>query len=317
MSLKPFIILFLICGQLIFSQSDSIPRNGYVTTFQDKITTRIGLVNTSNSFFINDESSNVRYNLKPNSREYLGFSVLFRSIELDFGFLPSFLKDNKDNGDSKLFNLNLRMFLGQWMQTLNLYSQKGFFAELDNNIELSIPGIKTLKVGGATSYIFNPNFSFRAIGFQNEWQRKSAGSFIPKLFYYYTTFEIKDSGSVENATSFDIAIAPSYHYNFVLKEHFILGLGASLGIGYNTNNLGERSINSLLFEYGGRAVLGYNSDTFFTGVNSSINFFEHKSDRSVRVDDTLTFVEFYIGYRFKAPKSFIKIADKVNKTLGL
>jgi hypothetical protein len=289
----------------------------YVRTFPDKITTRIGLVNTSNSFFINDEVSNLSYNLKPNTREYLGFSILFRSIELDFGFLPSFLKQNENNADSKLFNLNLRMFLGQWMQTLDVYSQKGFFAELEDNIELPIPGIKTLKVGGSTSYIFNPKFSFRAIGFQNEWQRKSAGSFIPRLFYYYTTFNIQDSGFEENATSFDIAIAPSYHYNFVFKEHFILGLGTSIGIGYNTNNLGDRTINSLLFEYSGRAVLGYNSETFFVGMNSSIIFFEHKADRSVRIDDTITFLEFYLGYRFKAPKSFIRTANKVNKALGL
>ncbi|MDP5081756.1 MAG: DUF4421 domain-containing protein, partial [Winogradskyella sp.] len=142
-------------------------------------------------------------------------------------------------------------------------------------------------------------------------------SFIPRLFYYYTTFDIEDSGASENATSFDIAIAQSYHYNFVFKKHFILGLGASLGIGYNTNNLGKRTVNSLLLEYGGRAVLGYNSESFFAGINSSINFFEHESDRSVRIDDTLSFVEFYLGYRFKAPKLFIKTADKVNNALGL
>ena len=312
-----FFISFVLVASTFLSAQSRPDDNTYVIKFPDKITARIAIVNTANSFFINDEMSNLSYNLKPNTREYLGFSVLFRSVELDFGFLPDFLKENEDNSNSRLFNLNLRMFLGQWMQTLDVYSQKGFFAELENNIELAIPGVKTFKIGGSTSYILNPNFSFRAIGFQNEWQRKSAGSFIPRLFYYYTTFEIKDSGTSENATSFDIAIAPSYHYNFVLKEHFILGLGTSIGVGYNSNDLGEQNISSVLFEYGGRAVLGYNSETFFAGVNSSINFFEHNSDRSVRVDDTISFVEFYVGYRFKAPKSFIRTAEKVNNALGL
>jgi hypothetical protein len=298
------------------SGQSKVQDSSFVRKFPEKITTRIGLINTSNSFFINDESLNLKYNLKPNTTEYLGFSVLFRSIELDFGFLPSFLKENKDNSDSKLFNLNLRMFLGQWMQTIDLYSQKGFFVEVGNQ-EIPFEDITTFKIGGSTSYIFNPNFSFRAIGFQNEWQKKSAGSFIPRLYYYYTTFKIEDIGTTDNATSFHLAIAPSYHYNFVYNKHFILGLGTSFGLGYNNNNLNERTVNSVLLEFGGRAVLGYNSETFFAGINSSFNFFEHKSDRSVRVDDTLTFVEFYLGYRFKAPKSFIRTADKVNKALGL
>ena len=309
-------IIFILVSFCALKAQSKMRDSTFVMDFPDKITARIGLVNTSNSFFIDDEVSGLSYNLKPNTREYLGLSLLFRSIELDVGFLPNFLKDNEDNGNSKLFNLNLRMFLGQWMQTIDLYKQKGFFADLDES-EIALPGVKTFKIGGSTSYIFNPNFSFRAIGFQNEWQRKSAGSFIPRLYYYYTTFEIRETGASEKASSFDIAISPSYHYNLVINENFIFGLGTSIGIGYNNDNLGERTINSLLIEYGGRAVLGYNSESFFAGVNSSINFFEHKSDRSVRIDDTISFVEFYVGYRFKAPKSFMRTADKVNKALGL
>jgi hypothetical protein len=299
----------------IFAQNKN-DDSTYIRPFPEKITARISLVNTGNSFFINDSENDINYNLKPNTREYLGFSLLFRSIELDFGFLPDFLKQNEDNGNSKLFNLNFRMFVGQWMQTLDLYNQKGYFVDFDD-FKIALPSIKTFKIGGATSYIFNHNFSFRAVGFQNEWQRKSAGSFIPELHYYYTTFDIEDSGTSPKSTSFDIAIAPAYYYNFVFKENFIFGLGTSAGIGYNYNNLGDRSVNSILFEFGGRAVLGYNSEVFFAGINSSINLYEHASDRFVRVEDSISFFEFYIGYRFNAPKSFIRTADKVNNYLGL
>lgn len=298
-----------------FSQSKPVDTSS-IRTFPDKITTRLSLINTSNSFFINDTENNISYNLTPNRREYLGLSVLFRSVELDLGYSPSFINQNKDNKDSRLFNLNLRMFVGQWMQTFDVYSQKGFSADLEG-VDVALPNIETLKVGGSTSYIFNPNFSFRAIGFQNEWQKKSAGSFIPHLYYYHTTFKIKSDTQSENATSLDIAIAPAYYYNFVFKKYFIFGLGTSIGMGYNQNNLGDKRINSALLEFSGRAVLGYNSDTLFAGVNSSINAFKHKSDRYVRIDDSIVFLEFYIGYRFKAPKSFIKMAKKVNKALGL
>jgi hypothetical protein len=287
-----------------------------IRTFPEKITARVSAINTANSFFIDDPQNNIGYQLKPNTREYLGVSLLFRSLELSFGFLPNFLKKNKDNGNSELFNLNFRMFLGPWMQTLDFYKQKGFFAE-GNDFELAIQDLNTLKIGGTTSYILNPHFSFRAIGFQNEWQRKSAGSFIPGIHYYYTSFNIVNLDTTSKATSFDIAIVPAYYYNFVFKENFILGLGVSTGLGFNQNNLGDQRINSTLFEFGGRAVLGYNSEAFFTGVNSSINIYEHSSDRSVRIENNMTFLEFYIGYRFDAPKSFMNTADKVNNALGL
>ena len=41
-----------------------------------------------------------------------------------------FLSENKDNEDSKLFNLGFRTYFGKhWMQSLELYQEKGFFVE--------------------------------------------------------------------------------------------------------------------------------------------------------------------------------------------
>jgi hypothetical protein len=111
-----FAVLLICAGTLLRAQANPIDTT-YVVQFPDKITVRMGLVNTSNSFFINDKASKFSYTLKPNTREYLGFSLLFRSVELDFGFLPGFFKENQDNSNSKLFNLNLRMFLGKFVTT--------------------------------------------------------------------------------------------------------------------------------------------------------------------------------------------------------
>jgi hypothetical protein len=246
----------------------------------------------------------------------MGASILFRSIEIDFGFAPKFLKSNQDNEDSKLFNLNFRMFQNQWMQTIDLYSQKGFYFILNNERE-NISGIKTFKIGGSTSYIFNKNFSFRAIGFQNEWQTKSAGSFIPRLFYYYTKYTLNEDGLSENAYSYDIAIAPSYYYNLSIHKNFLFSIGASAGIGINhSSNIGDGNLTSPLYEFSGRVVIGYNSETFFGGMNSSLLILEHDVDRYTRQDDTIPYLEFYIGYRFKAPKKLMKLADDFNRKFG-
>ncbi|WP_243473320.1 DUF4421 family protein [Winogradskyella sp. MH6] len=308
--------LFLFCG-FLHSQQDSLTTNEYITTFPSKISTRISLVNTSNSFILNDVANNAKYELKPNVREYLGFSVLFRSIEIDYGFSPQIFNANKDNDNSRLFNLNFRMFMGQWMQTIDLYNQKGFyFSSNDQRVNLS--GVKTFKIGGSTSYIFNKNFSFRAIGFQNEWQTKSAGSFVPSIYYYYTKYHLTLEDIDEKAHSYDIALGPSYYYNFCLNRNFIFSLGAHAGVGLNhSSNLGEGDFTSILYDFSGRAVVGYNSDTFFAGINSNIILLEHKIDASTVQDDTIPFLEFYIGYRFNAPKKWVKFADDFNKKYGL
>jgi hypothetical protein len=67
----------------------------------------------------------------------------------------------------------------------------------------------------------------------------------------------------------------------------------------------------------GRTAIGYNSDRFYTGVTTNFNLFFHKVDRYSRIEDEQIFMEFYIGYRFKAPKSWLKAADKINKKFGL
>ncbi|TWO33918.1 DUF4421 domain-containing protein [Seonamhaeicola sediminis] len=317
MDIKAYILnVILFCASLSFSQNDSIVKNQYITQFQDKISTRLSIINTSNSFYINDSDLGLKYQLKPNVRDYFGASILFRSVEIDYGFSPKFLKSNRDNANSKLFNLNLRMFQSQWMQTIDLYNQKGFDLIL-NNERVRISGIKTFKIGGSTSYILNKKFSFRAIGFQNEWQTKSAGSFIPRLYYYYTKYTLNDNGFNEDTRSYDVAIGPSYYYNLSIHKNFLFSVGASAGIGINHSSIiGDGSLTSALYEFSGRAVIGYNSETFFGGINYSLLILEHNVDRYTRQDDTIPYLEFYIGYRFKASKKIMKLADDFNRKFG-
>lgn len=310
-------LLKKLCWIIIFpvfpltAQSDSI---SYIRTFPEKITVRTSYLNTSNNFRITNKEDDLSILLEPNTREYVGISFLFRSVELDLGYSPKFLKENRDNENSKLFTLNFRMFLGKWMQTINFYQQKSFAATLGEE-ELLLPDVNTLKVGGRTSYIFNPKFSFRAIGFQNEWQLKSAGSFIPSLTYYYTNFDFDVDGYQDQVKSFDIAAGPGYYYNLVIDRNFIISGGGNIGAGVNFSKDETESLTSFLFETNLRAALGYNSEHFFTGINTSFTLLEHSERRTARLDDQLFFFEVYLGYRFDAPKIFMEWADKINSKI--
>lgn len=289
--------------------------NDFIQKFPEKITVRVGLQNTSNSFIITDTDNGNRSKLEPNKKTYLGASVLFRSLEVDFGFSPNFISDNKDNRGSRLLTLNFRMFWKQWMQTLDLYSQKGFSLSSANSREV-FPDVKSLKIGGTTAYIFNENFSFRAIGFQNKWQKKSAGSFIPRFTFYYTKYDLGDTGFQNDSRSYDLAIGPGYFYNWVLDKNFILSAGSTVGMGINFTDNENDTFTSALYEAIIRSAIGYNSERFFAGINVNILFLEHNSNRYTRLDDKISFLEFYMGYRFNAPKKWVDKADQFNRKFG-
>lgn len=316
MGVNQFIIYLLCFSSLFcFSQTEKeMEHNLYITDFKNKVSTRLFASNTSNAFMFTQ--NNERIELTPNKKAYLGLSILFRSIELDLGFSPEFLAVNKDNEGSELTSFNFRIFLGQWIQSLDLYNQKGFTTRY-NHEDLYLKNINSLKIGGTTAYNFNKNFSYRAVSFQNEWQTKSTGSFIPGLTYYYTHYQLKLPETNEDAYNYSIAISPAYYYNFVIHKNILLSLGGTVGTGINySKNLGADKKTSALFLAKSNAVLGYNSTTFFGGINSNLSVIQSKIDDNIRQDDAINYIEFYVGYRFDAPKSFIKLAEAVNTTFG-
>ena len=209
------------------------------------------------------------------------------------------------------------MFIGQWMQNLDYYRQKGFTVELDGQSSY-FRGLETWKAGGRTSYIFNKNFSFRAIGAQNEWQVKSAGSFVPRLAYYYTRYKLDESGLTEDASTINVALSPGYYYNWAITKNILLSGGLTVGAGISfSEGQGTEDTTSLLVESTARIVLSYNSNSFFGGITSNAHIFGHDIDPTTYLSDELVYAEIYIGYRFNAPKSVLKFADKVNAKLGV
>jgi len=305
-------VLLLFSWWLSTAQSNP----DYVREFPEKYTLRLGMQSTFNSFSLTNRANNSILEVLPNDKTYLGASFLFRSLEVDLGFAPNFLSENKDNDDSRLFTLNFRMFLGKWMQTLDFYSQKGFFAS-DGNNTLLLPEMSSLKIGGTTGYVFNDRFSFRAIGFQNEWQKKSAGSFIPRLTIYYTKLDLHDDSPDSPTNSYDIALGPGYYYNWVIKKHFIFSLGATVGLGVNITSSGFTNQTTSLTQVIFRTAIGYNSERFFAGLNASAQLLQHSTDPDTVQDDIITFGEFYVGYRLNAPKSWIQKADRFNRKFEL
>ena len=323
MGLKFYLFILFIFNTSFLLAQDSIPEiqydaeTEYIHMFPNRITVRMFYVNTDNELTVKDRNSDLYYNLVPNKQENIGASVAFRSISISYSIAPNFLAENKDNDDSKLFNLGLRTYFGKhWMQSLELYSAKGFYVS-DADFDFYFPNIKSFKIGGATSFIMNENFSFRAIVTQDEKQLKSVGSFIPRIFYYYSKFSITDDNIDSDNYSYDIALAPAYYYNFVPTKNLFFSAGVSAGLGVNYSKSDEESLTSLLTELNFRGSATYDINDFYLGAHYNYLILNHNSDSSSYIKDGIPYLQFFLGYRFKAPQKLVRKADKINEKLKL
>lgn len=297
-----------------YAQKDSL-QNSYFKSYDDKVTASLYYLDTSNNFQIVypvSEKEKATLDLIPNRKEQLGASLSFKFVDLSFGFSPKFLNANKDNIDSKLLNFNARLYHKQWMQSFTYFYQKGFYVSQDG-INAAFPGFRSLKIGGATSYIFNKKFSYKAIAGQNEWQMKSAGSFIPNFSAYYTNIKYKSPEDRINGDVYLFSLAPSYFYNLVLGKNVLVSAGLSMGAGINITD-GETKV---LYEIDTSLKIGYNSDSFFVFMNvNHLNFIQGETD-SIGLNDNISTLKITAGYRFNAPKKLTHIYDKINRETGL
>ncbi len=295
-----------------------------IVNYDDFFTTRLSFSDSFNSFRAKSGSDNSEFLISPNQQINTTLSLAFRFLEIDIGYTPTFLKFNNDNdisGKTKFFNLGTRFYMGRFMQNVQFRRTKGFFVK-----DLEFPDadlfiasdLRVRKVGGSTAFILNPHFSFRAIFKQNEWQTRSAGSFVPILSYYWTKISDKDPAT---DTFFDITLGPSYYYNWIVKKDFLVAAGAHLGLGYNSTklsfsgNMPSQHFEGLTYTTEIKLALGYNTERFFTGMNATFDAFYHNDEPDFRIDDQQRFFEFYLGYRFNAPKVFIEGADYIDRKL--
>ena len=88
-----------------------------------------------------------------------------------------------------------------------------------------------------------------------------------------------------------------------------LGLAPGVGIEYVDGDI------SALYQIEMTLAVGYNSDTFFAGINSNAKYFTSNTGSDVQWGDNIARGEIYFGYRFKPPKKLTEITNKINEKL--
>lgn len=323
-----YLILNLSMGYSQKGRKDSVAniKSEYIQKYDTLFTVRMGFSNSFNRFMIDKED--IDYTISPNESIRTTFSFLFRFVEIDIPLTPKLLAFNKDDeeyGKSKFFGLGTRFYFGKWMQSLRWSTTEGYYSNVPDTTQSNggytlYPNLKVFKITGSTSFIFNPNYSFRAVFKQREWQKKSAGSFVPTFNYYFTKIT---NDSPETDKLFGLALGPAYYYNWVIKDHFLVSAGGYAGIGYNNtafdfdDDRENYAVSGITYATEFKLLLDYNTTRFFTGANISLNSLYPNINAGIEFKDQQLFFEVYLGYRFNAPARVVKTMDDVEDKLGL
>lgn len=311
----------------------------YYVSYERQITGRFYLSRKFTSLVFQDEDSDFLLRYRPNTTLNLGVGTTHRWATLNLAYGFGFLNPDRGRGDTRYLDLQFHSYGRKIVVDLLGQFYKGFYlapkgnAAPENDYYLR-PDLRVQVFGGALQYIFNhQQFSYRAAFLQNEWQKRSAGTFLIGTELYagrvvsdstIVPTAIDESAAATNLRTIRfIEVGPSagYAYTFVYKQNFFITGAASVSLDAGVNsfhdNTGKNSVTGIRPNTLLRFSTGYNSATWsvnFLFVNSRLRLTKGESGRSM----TLNAGNFRMNlvYRFKPGKrvrEYLKVIQEVEE----
>ncbi|RPD42328.1 DUF4421 domain-containing protein [Chitinophaga barathri] len=285
----------------LFTENDS----NYVEDHTNDLTVRLLGSRKYTYWDMRDKNIDEEVQYRPNANNNVGFGANYKWLGVNFAFNLPFINDDDDKyGKTKFLDLQAHLYLRKLV--VDFYGQyyEGFYqAETARRISNGIaqkavsfrPDIINRDLGLNVQYVFNDRkFSYRAAFMQNEYQKKSAGSFLAggEIFVWemrgdsaLVPAEARTDGffggSTFNRTSqLSLAVNAGYAYTLVIAKYFFVTASVIGSIGAN------RTVNR--FNDGTPHESGYglqlnNTIRFAAGYNSSYYYFGlHYTDMGTR-----------------------------------
>jgi len=318
--------------QFLVGEADT----NYITSYISQLTTRLYTSRKYTNFLLNDQNLNKELNFHPNDRLNLGIGASYHGFALNIGLNFPFVNNDDDKyGETTYLDLQSHILFRKLTLELWFSYYQGYYITNPDEIlqQWNTPDVYPQRgdmaslVGGINSYyIFNhKKFSYRAAFTQDEWQKKSAGSFllggsiygihvdadssfIPANIFDSTFFQ---GHNFNQSTFTTISANIGYAHTFVIikKMFFTFSLNGGLGVGgvnlVSTqpgfeSDESEIKINS---NYTFRFATGYNSRRAYAGISyvySSIQ--TPTSIEKTNLNFGFGNVRFNFAWRFKVKK---------------
>jgi hypothetical protein len=273
--------------------------SSYIEDHTKDITFRLFGSRKYNYYDIVDRKRKQEVLYRPNTPFNIGFGVNYKFLGINIAFNLPFI--NKENKYGKTRGLDLQSHLYARKMVIDFYGQfyKGYYVADSKGLlnlnglapdgKLQVrPDIDNLTLGLGVQYVFNDKkFSYRAAYLQNDYQKKSAGSFIAGAELFGVRMK-GDSSLIPGSLSKDdffnnqrfnrtgivsLAASAGYAYTFVFKRHFFLTLSLTGSLGANYTSLSLVPTGGKIGKFGlelnntERISLGYNSNRYFAGIH--------------------------------------------------
>lgn len=330
-------MLFALSFSKSFSQNKSPKDTVNFIYYPDKIMVRANLSTQTDSYLLNNKKG-TNLDLETNNNYKLFLSIDYKFIGFSYGFYPKFFGGNKDEdlkGKSSFSDYNFRFFLGRWLQTVNYSKTKGYYVANMSDFNpdwiegkdqyLQFPDFKTIQYGMSTSYLFNPKFSLKSITSFTEWQKKSAGSFVPSLIYTYNRIISKIDNLNGRQKEFDVRLAAGYYYNFIIHKNFYIAphLSPSIGVKFLNDKSVDSGVETIEKEtyftrnIEGGIKLGYNNKRILFGASLNFDDSSYNEDKTTVISNNKIYGLLYFGYRFNAPEFVSKPIEKIDDKIKM
>lgn len=311
----------------------------FVKPYDREITARVYLSQKYTSIVIPGTSNASSFRYRPNTTLNLGLGATYRSfsVNLAYGF-PGLNGDNSERGKTRYVDLQAHLY-GRKL-VIDLFGQfyKGYYISPQNYISghpgyYIRPDIHVRMVGGSAYYVFNNRkFSYRASLIQNEWQTKSAGTFLLGGEVYYGAIKSDSTlvpnevahqfpqGAVNRIRFINIGPGGGYAYTFVYKRNWFAtgSLTVNLPVDFVRENAytGDKDKISISPNFLYRLAIGYNSRRWiYTAslVNGTVtaNGAYSESDYRIRTGN----YRLTVAKRFTLNRKARKVMQPVDKVL--
>jgi len=327
--------------------------SAYVTDLTRKLTVRAFGSNKFSKYTPGDYGFNRNLSYSANNNYNIGVGATYKYVGFNIeSKIPFINNDVARYGKTKFLDLQTFLYLRKFTVDLYYLSYKGYYLSDREIITTPVaepdaypqrPDLGTRNIGLNVQYIFNNRrFSFRAAFLQNEYQKKSAGSFMAgggihnirvRADSAVIPVDIRFPGyfgnnSFNNSNTTNLFINAGYAYTLVIHQHFFVTAALMAGPGINYTVLrddGRQSKEdraSAVISGTIRGAAGYNSKYYFVGVQY-INFINRNSTPVAGAwqefqngNMHLTLAKRFRLQR-KTQKAFDKIENKVKEELHI
>lgn len=274
------LFFFILCAKI--DSANGQYDSSYYVSFENQITSRFYFSKKYTSLRFRNTADKYNLTFRPNTTLNMGVGATYKWATLNLAYGFGFLNPERGRGKTKYLDLQFHSYGRRFITDVFGQFYRGFFMARNstNNPGPEYylrPDLHVNHIGTSVQYILNhKKFSYRASFLQNEWQKKSAGTFIFGVEVYGGKVDA-DSTIIPTVVSndeadrnitvirfFEFGPNAGYAYTWIIKKHFFLTGSASISLDYGETTISDRD--------GNKKATGVSPNTFlrfFGGYNSN------------------------------------------------